>query len=102
MEWIVEDMENEVESLGEHCQKECDRVSHPSHYNRFEIEPIDYILANSLPFCEGNIVKYISRHSFKGGKEDILKVIQYCLFILKDNYKVTEDELNEIVKRWKI
>lgn len=79
-----------------------EKVSHPSHYNHFKIEPIDYILANSLSFCEGNIVKYVSRHSFKGGKDDVFKAIQYCLFILKDTYNITKEELNDTLEKWKI
>ena len=31
------------------------------HYKNQKIQPIEYILANKLPFVEGNIVKYITR-----------------------------------------
>ena len=55
------------------------------HYN-LTIQPIDYIMQNGLGFCEGNVVKYISRHQDKNGAEDIRKVIQYCEFILTEIY----------------
>lgn len=56
------------------------------HYKKLKIQPIEYILANELGFCEGNIVKYISRWREKGGVEDLKKIKQYCDFLIeKDN-----------------
>ena len=57
-----------------------------SHYKNKGIQPIEYITANNLGFCEGNIVKYASRHQDKNGAEDIRKVIHYAQFILKFQY----------------
>lgn len=57
-----------------------------SHYKDKGIQPIEYITANKLDFCEGNIVKYASRHKEKNGAEDIRKVIHYAQFILKFEY----------------
>ena len=57
-----------------------------SHYKDKKIQPIEYITANNLDFCEGNIVKYASRHKEKNGAEDIRKVIHYAQFILKFEY----------------
>lgn len=57
-----------------------------SHYKDKKIQPIDYIKANDLDFCEGSIVKYITRHREKNGAEDIRKIIHYCEFILKYDY----------------
>lgn len=60
-----------------------------NHY-KLPIEPIDYILKNHLGYCEGNVVKYVTRHATKNGAEDIRKAIHYLEFILKDQY----DELD--------
>jgi hypothetical protein len=57
-----------------------------SHYKDLAIQPIDYIHANGLGFCEGNIVKYVTRHKEKGGADDIRKIIHYCEFILQQQY----------------
>lgn len=57
-----------------------------NHYSSKQIEPWDYIFANSLGFDEGNIVKYATRHKDKGGAEDIRKIISYCRHILKTQY----------------
>jgi len=47
------------------------------HYQSKAIQPIDYILANGLGYCEGNVVKYVSRWREKGGLSDLLKAKQY-------------------------
>jgi hypothetical protein len=53
------------------------------HYKDCSIQPIEYIEKNNLTFCEGNIVKYITRHRTKGeGRKDIEKVIHYAEMIL--------------------
>ena len=57
-----------------------------SHYKDKKIQPIEYITANNLDFCQGNIVKYVTRHKDKNGAEDIRKVIHYAQFILKFEY----------------
>ena len=48
------------------------------HYKNCKIQPIEYIMANDLSYCEANIVKYITRWKQKGGREDIEKVIHYA------------------------
>lgn len=55
------------------------------HYKKLKIQPIEYIIANELGFCEGNIVKYISRWREKGGVEDLKKIKQYCDFLIEQD-----------------
>jgi hypothetical protein len=57
-----------------------------SHYKNQKIQPIEYIHANDLGFCEGNIVKYATRHKFKNGAEDLKKVIHYAQLLLDLEY----------------
>ena len=57
-----------------------------THYAAQGIEPIEYILANNMGYCEGNVIKYVTRHKLKNGKDDILKAIHYLEFILDDQY----------------
>jgi len=66
--------------------KASDKQVGGSHYKDFKIMPIEYITQNKLDFCEGNIVKYISRHEKKNGAEDIRKVIHYAELILEQKY----------------
>lgn len=57
-----------------------------SHYKDQPIQPIEYILKNKLDFLSGNVIKYISRHKFKNGSEDVKKAIHYCQMILELEY----------------
>ena len=60
-----------------------------NHYKKFKIQPIEFILANNLGFVEGNVIKYICRHEFKNGIEDIEKVKHYCDLLI-DHLKKQE------------
>jgi hypothetical protein len=55
-----------------------------SHYQT-AIQPIEYILANELGFCEGNIVKYATRWKDKGGVQDLEKIKHYCDFLIQNH-----------------
>jgi hypothetical protein len=63
-----------------------DIVNKPSHYTRWKIEPITFIMENDLPFHVGNIIKYVMRagHKIYEGEDaigseitDLRKVIRY-------------------------
>jgi hypothetical protein len=58
----------------------------PEHYD-MEIQPITYIMANGLGFCEGNIVKYVSRYKEKGGIEDLKKARHYLDMLIEQEQK---------------
>lgn len=66
------------------AQNPCNEVKQEkdSHYHKCKIEPIDYILANDLGFCEGNVVKYITRYKDKGGIDDLRKIKVYVDFLI--------------------
>ena len=49
-----------------------------NHYKQFAIQPIEFVMANKLDYCEANIVKYACRHHEKGGLQDIDKIIHYA------------------------
>ena len=42
-----------------------DLINQPPHYTQAAIEPIDYIRAHDMSFCEGNVIKYLTRHNHK-------------------------------------
>lgn len=44
------------------------------HYKKYKIEPIEYIIANNIPFVEGCIIKRITRWRDKGGIQDLEKI----------------------------
>ncbi len=57
-----------------------------SHYKDSVIQPIQFIQANNLSFCEGNAVKYITRHRKKGGRQDLEKAIHYLQLEIEHTY----------------
>lgn len=44
---------------------DTDVVTRPTHYTKFVIEPITFIMQNDFEFWRGNIVKYASRAGSK-------------------------------------
>tara|TARA_B100000780_G_scaffold95980_1_gene66932 strand:+ start:2231 stop:2464 length:234 start_codon:yes stop_codon:yes gene_type:complete len=65
-----------------------------THYMKMAIQPAEFINKNNLLFAEGNAIKYICRHSAKGGIEDINKAIHYLEMIKERDYpKIKEEEV---------
>lgn len=57
------------------------------HYKNCAIQPVEYITANGLGYCEGNIIKYVTRHPNKGnGRNDLLKAKHYIDILLETVY----------------
>ena len=57
------------------------------HYTRLAIQPAEYNQLNGLGFCEACVVKYVSRHKHKNGKQDIEKAIHFLNLLLEIEYK---------------
>ncbi len=64
-----------------------DIINKPSHYTRYKIEPVNFIMRNGLPFHVGNICKYAVRAGYKiypnqspveSEITDLKKVIRYA------------------------
>lgn len=60
-----------------------DAVVKPSHYTKWKIEPINFIMRNDMPFWMGNVVKYCMRADDKNGVEDLRKAIRYIEFRIR-------------------
>lgn len=54
-----------------------------SHYKDKAIQPIEYIHANKMGFCEGNVVKYITRWKEKNGVADLEKAKHYIELLIE-------------------
>jgi len=63
-------------------KKPTDHQPGGDHYLNMGIQPITFIMGNDLGFCEGNIVKYVTRWREKGGVEDLRKAIHYIEFLI--------------------
>lgn len=57
------------------------------HYKSLKIQPIEYILANGLGFCEGNVVKYVTRWRDKGGIQDLEKIKHFIDILIEEEQK---------------
>lgn len=53
------------------------------HYKSMAIQPVEYITKNNLPYCEANVIKYISRWRDKGGKKDLEKAKHYIDLLIQ-------------------
>ena len=69
-------------------------MSTPTHYD-FVIQPVEYIIRNGLGFCEGNVVKYISRWKLKNGRDDLLKARHYIDILIAELDKDSAECYNE-------
>lgn len=57
------------------------------HYKGQAIQPIEYCVRNNLGPCESAVVKYVTRHKLKNGRQDIEKAIHYLQLLLDFEYQ---------------
>lgn len=57
-----------------------------NHYKDLKIQPIEFIHANNIPFCEANAIKYLCRWRSKNGKQDLEKAKHYIDLLIKLEY----------------
>lgn len=92
--WFLQDEEMELatpmEIAATLSTKKVDEQNDPfkqqvggDHYKSMTIQPVEFILANGLGFCEGNVIKYICRYKQKGGIQDLKKVVHYAELLIK-------------------
>ncbi len=53
------------------------------HYKKHAIQPIEFIHANRIPFCEANAIKYLCRWRDKGGIADLEKARHYIDLLIE-------------------
>lgn len=58
-----------------------------SHYKKMKIQPIEYIMANNIPFVEGSVIKYVSRWRDKNGVEDLRKARHFLDILIESESK---------------
>jgi hypothetical protein len=57
-----------------------------SHYKDMPIQPLEYSMMNGLNACEHSVVKYVSRHRSKNGKQDLEKAIDMLHKLIEFEY----------------
>jgi hypothetical protein len=102
--YIADAVKTEIDLLSSHVSSPdfrrmpLDMVNRPPHYNMGKIEVSDFIADQKMDFFEGNIVKYVSRHKFKNGLEDLKKAQWYLTKLIKlteEAKNVAEKSLSE-------
>jgi hypothetical protein len=93
---------NDIETS--HSTIERGKTIGGDHY-LLKIQPIEYVIENQLGFCEGNVVKYISRWRNKGGLQDLEKAKHYIDFLIAselDKAKSESTELQGVQASWRL
>lgn len=62
------------------------------HYKILQIQPVEYIHANKIGYFEGNVIKYVTRHRDKNGKQDLEKAIHYLQLLIELEYPEPKPE----------
>ena len=61
-----------------------------NHYKDMVIQPLEFIMANNLPYCEANIIKYVCRYKSKNGLQDLLKAKHYLDILIEHEQRRIE------------
>lgn len=72
------------------AREALERQEGGTHYKNMKIQPIEYAMANELNACEFNVLKYLSRHRKKGGKEDLEKAKHMLDLLIALEYDVVD------------
>lgn len=67
-------------------QSAWDKQTGGDHYKKLAIQPMEYALKNKLDYAQANVVKYVTRHADKNGKEDLLKAIHNIELMIEHYY----------------
>jgi hypothetical protein len=54
-----------------------------NHYKKLKIQPVEYCMANGIPFMEGSAIKYLTRWRDKGGLDDLRKAKHFIEMLLE-------------------
>jgi hypothetical protein len=65
------------------------------HYKSLAIQPAEYCQRNRLPYCESSVIRYVTRHREKNGREDIEKAIHCLRLLLEIEYPSKQGNANQ-------
>jgi len=79
-----------------HDPQQHDPVKRPQHYNNGSVECIDAIRAalgdeGFQAYCQGNVIKYLWRHKYKGKPVEDLRKCSWYLQRLIETIEKEED-----------
>ena len=90
-ETTLNDQYAEIEQVRQHKKHERNSSAWGvqvggDHYKQFQIQPMQFALENKLDAAQQNVIKYIMRHSFKNGKQDLEKAKHYIDLMIEFYY----------------
>lgn len=48
------------------------------HYKTLKIQPVEFAMRAGLDACAFSILKYVSRHTTKNGRQDVEEALHFC------------------------
>lgn len=88
--WTRHTLPEELPFIDDEPKSAWDKQEGGNHYKKLKIQPMEYALANKLDYAQANVVKYVTRHADKNGKEDLLKAIHNIELMIEFYYGKTE------------
>jgi len=67
-----------------------------NHYKSMRIQPLEYCIANNIPFVEGCVIKYVSRWKSKGGVADLQKARHMLDVLIESQAGQNQGESDEL------
>ena len=64
------------------------------HYKKLKIQPVQYIMANEIPFVEASVIKYVTRWRDKLGIRDLKKARHFLDILIEEEEKLEEQRTN--------
>lgn len=83
----------EIFEEGKYWTLDPTEIENPPHYSKYKIEPKEYITENNLGWCEGNVVKYITRWRDKGGIDDLRKAREFINILIEKETGVEKGKM---------
>lgn len=84
--WYRHSQPEELPFVDDEPKTAWDKQEGGSHYKDLKIQPMQYALDNKLDYAQANVVKYVTRHASKNGKEDLLKAIHNIELMIEYYY----------------
>lgn len=72
------------------------------HYKKLPFQPVEYIVANGMNFCEGNVVKYVTRYKLKNNIEDLEKAKHYLELLIEQRTRTKDKGQPHNSRGWTI
>lgn len=78
------------------ANEQSDVITKPSHYERYDIEPVCFIMKNELPFWMGNVIKYVMRAGHKDNTAEVVDLKKARRYIDMRINQLEGHEPNEV------